>query len=191
MSALNLLPAPLVERRLRTRRLARWVVVTGVMSVLALTAGLALRISSSSLVLGDGTRLETVMLQAQAQTDEIARLRAETSNLARRADIAAEVKLRPDWSLLLALLAESRDEGVVLRRISLEPVGRTLSPSAFQIDVAGLAQNMQGAQAYVIALEESGIFESVRLNDTSRVTVNNTEAIGFAVTLQLGQEVTR
>lgn len=186
MTRLNLLPAGLVVRRQRARRIAAWSWVVGVGAVCALACGVGLHVSATGLAGDPSARVLAVQQQSAAEADSTAKITAEIGELRRRAQVAAQVSRRPNWSVLLALLAERRGADVVLVAVGVTPTpAGAVAPTGFSVQVSGVAETMASAQRYVLELEASGVFDEVRLLETARGQVGAQEAVRFGVVLAL------
>lgn len=186
MTRMNLLPAELVARRCRARRIAMWAWVLCAGGAVAVAGGALVRVTSSGLGLDTSVKITAIRAQTEEERGATARLTAEAADLRRRAQVAAQVSRRPDWSILLGVLASERGGGVVLESVEVKPVpSGAVAPSGFAISVAGLAETMSDAQGYVLRLEGLGMFDEVRLVETVRTTARGREAVRFAVVFRL------
>ncbi len=189
----NLIPQRLIERRVRAHRIRRWVVACAVLfaSVVAAWGVTATRSVENR------EELAAQLASARSVADERARLVAEAksahSAAARRLESARAVAGHPDWSVLLALLARARAEGLVLERVEVRPlagsdaqargdaeVPRRSDPS-YQIGVRGVGESQSVVAQYLLALERVGLFESVRLRETRPRTIGARAVVEFGL----------
>ncbi|HYF14228.1 MAG TPA: PilN domain-containing protein [Phycisphaerales bacterium] len=174
----NLLPAPRAAA-LRRRAMVRWWLVgLGVYALAAAGLGVGAKVS---LAADDGVHEELSRSDAElkSRTAEEESLRKQLDAVRRRHDAAMSVGHHPDWSGLLALLARSRGEGIVLDGVTMSLETRAPAPTpgaakppaaprarVFKVHVRGAALHVRSANEFVLALEDSGLFDSVRLAET-------------------------
>jgi hypothetical protein len=134
---------------------------------------------------------------------EIHTLRASLTEASRQIAAAHSLAQNPDWSLLLAMVARELSDDVVLDRCSLAPVdtGADEKPSAvpagaaraealgagevlyqrYLLDLSGFAQTQMGVSQFVLRLENSRLFESVRLIKTQKRQFMDSQAVSFRI----------
>ena len=139
--------------------------------------------------------------------DQIAHieLEIEQSKLA-IADLTAQIMLgqislrasqlvadQPDWSQLLGLLAKARGDAVVLRDCQLQsPRKKNRDPNSdystgeFTLTIGGYGMTHEDVSRYVLRLERLGLFNQVKLAQTSREPFLSDHAIAFRLECQLG-----
>jgi Tfp pilus assembly protein PilN len=92
---------------------------------------------------------------------------------------------QPDWSILLALLASTLEDEIVLRSVRLvsgaAEEGDQREAGAPNLDFAGLGQSQAAVSRFVLRLEEISLFRSVKLLDTRREPFLDGHAITFRV----------
>jgi len=138
----------------------------------------------------------------------IVTLRKELAATRWRLDSARGVGQQPDWSVMLALLAEGLGHDVVLKSCELNQVLTPLTgagrgpavstpgrqdPSdkkehevTFALMVTGFGRSQTAVSQFVLRLERSGLFDSVRLIDANRQPFLNGKAIAFQLECSLG-----
>ena len=111
---------------------------------------------------------------------------------------------QPDWSVVLALLAKSLDDDLVLSRCQLRPAtsrqtragthtsaasaGQAASkPKQFVLEVSGLGHSQKAVSRFVLRLEQANLFNKVTLVKTNREPLMAGKAISFQVTCLLGE----
>jgi len=199
-NALNLIPVTRLEARRRQAAVRHWL-VSGV-------AYVALLIAVSVFVQwrwgGEPADLAQELSRATAQTEQTRRqlrqLQSELSAVERRLAANRAVTNQPDYAVLLALFARQLDEQVILRSCAFEPipidspdVSRSSDaadeedaadlPPGFTVQASGLAANQRAVSAYVLRLEQTGLFHRVRLVNTRREPTNfgTGRAIAFEI----------
>ena len=136
-----------------------------------------------------GTRVRLRSLRSElsdvaAEVDKsevtVAGLRADLVEAKAALEASQAVGRQPDWSVLLALLADSLGETVVLRRCKLTPMGgRDGAGEVIKLEVGGLAQSQQAVAQVILRLEQTPLFRSVKLIDTRREPFRDTHAVAF------------
>ncbi len=193
MKSANFIPAYRLDRRQRRRRLLGW---SG--GGLAYGAALAAAYLLSQAAWGEGHAAKESEL---GKTEACISERSQAIKAAERQLAAAELTLkanravgdRPDWSLLLALLAGSLDDKVVLSQCELRPISRGREATAkpgpavepagqeglFLLRLAGLGWTQAAVSDFVLRLERLGLFEQVKLIRTSRRRFLSNSAVSF------------
>jgi hypothetical protein len=202
MKTVNLIPAP---RRDAKRRRAHRNVCAAACGAYALLLGCAVGLTHL-LWAGGG---ESVQARVAAVDKDIARL--ERDSAAARAELSVAratieanrtVAEQPDWSVLLALLAQTTGDDVVLRSISVAPPLQAAAapspassagagaakPAAPEVvlEVAGIGRTPLSVSRHVLKLEETGLFAKVVLLDHNREPYLNDNAIAFRVRCTFG-----
>ena len=121
---------------------------------------------------------------------------------------------RPNWSTLLGLIAKTLDQDTVLDHCQLDPLApaatavstpspvmvRALAapsepavvvPHQFQLDLGGMGRSEGAGMAFVLRLQEMGLFEQVNFVNTSRASNLAGEAITFQVRCTLQERPKR
>jgi Tfp pilus assembly protein PilN len=112
---------------------------------------------------------------------------------------------QPDWSKLLIGLSAQLDDEIVLSRyqfttltsdnkvITVEgsgslpaaPLGVFLTECRHTLTLHGFGKSQEAVSRFVLRLEGSGVFDLVRLVNSSRQTFLNGEAVAFSVECHL------
>lgn len=181
MRGVNLIPA---ARRRATNRRARvrvWSAATGGYVALAIAAVIGFRVIS-----GDGGA--TLAAQAQQAGAElaacktsIAAARTELKTLLVQSDTNDVIHGRPDWSILLNMIAGATGDDIVLRVCHISPAGQAHAEATdrFHIAIGGLARSQTAVNAFVLRLERTGVLEKVKLVQSRREPFLEADAIGF------------
>ena len=198
MKTVNLIPAPRRDAKRRRRHRAVCAAACGAYALL-----LGCAVGVAHLVSPGGG--ESVEARLAAVDKDIARLERDSS--AARAELAVAratveanrtVAEQPDWSVLLALLAQTTGDDVVLRSISVAPplASATPAPAAAAakplapevvLEVAGIGRTPLSVSRHVLKLEETGLFAKVVLLDHNREAYLNDNAIAFRVRCTFGE----
>lgn len=199
MNGVNLIPA---QRRLnKSRRLwvKRWAIVVAAEAVMVVGVWVA--------CLGWGRNTPDLREELAAVQSKQARLKRSIELLSPRIRDGAEslktavqVYSRPDWSVLLAVLAQQMGDQLVLSRCRLWPQaggassGPALAASEqvatvvtdyrtrrFRLELAGVARSQQSVSEFLLRLERSGLFDAVTLVNTHPAEFLSQSATGFEI----------
>lgn len=214
MKRVNLLPSWRL-RRLRARARAR-----GWGGVLTAWCGALVLVSGAIGSLGAGPdaaaarRLEAARGRVAQQQAEWVAANEELAGVRKRLAQARAVADHPDWSRLLALLAQVRGEETMLESLELtrietaavQAVGVAAAgprvaaalangavPAAkrvrerFGLKLAGVARSAGAVTRLVLALEESGVFVSVRLIEAKPAELGGAGASAFRIECELAE----
>lgn len=197
MECMNLIPAPRREARARRRHLRALGAIAVPYAVVVL-AGYA-----ACLALSDdgGEAIARQMARTQAEVSEhrreAQRLGAQVATVRRELAATRSIARHPDWSLLLAVLAETLSDELVLERCALEPVEPPPAKArdapdpdgpdamaerlrrSYRLHVTGVAKAQTAVSRFVLRLEKIRLFDSVRLVHTARRTFLGGRAVSF------------
>jgi len=208
-SALNLIPVARLEARRRQAAAHRWLVGGAVFVTLLITVSVFVQMRWG----GEPADLADALSEATAQTEQTRRqltqLQAELTAIERRLAANRAVTNQPDYAVLLALLARQLDDELILRSCAFEPIPIDRSetrrsmdatgeqtdadlPPGFTVAASGLAANQRAVSAYVLRLEQTGLFHRVRLVNTRREPTNfgTGRAIAFEIECYLATDGT-
>jgi hypothetical protein len=195
MKRANLIPAARLEQRARLHRVRTWATALGVYAVLAGGA------YAACFAFGGGDS-EQVLRRTQESADrfreagkEIRTLRASLAEASKQIAASRSLAQNPDWSLLLAMVSSNLSDDVVLERCFLAPAdsagsgGRNAGPppgaevlyQRYLLDLRGFSRTQTGASQFVLRLERSRLFESVRLVRTHKAQFLDGQAVTFRI----------
>lgn len=206
MTSVNLIPAPRLAARRRRTHLRRCAAGCVVWSLLSVAAGGASRAYWRDDDPQADERLAKVVDESRRTEKVIAAVRAEldAAESALRANEA--IAHQPDWSILLALLAQNVGDEVVLKNCGVRPADpnrpaphsepRRTQPArsmpaqpaapanvrpapCFVFEASGVARSHAAANQFLLRLERTGLFSRVSLLDTAREPFLDREAIAF------------
>jgi len=193
MKNINFIPAYRRVARRDRRKLTRWITV-GAAYLVLVAGGTAACYAVWSV--GGATlagELEKTKAQIQMTNGELRSMRTEleAKEKALRAEQAAIDQ--PDWSLLLAMLARSMGDGLVLTQCELRPVAAGHAPAAepettasFSLQVAGYGKTLPGVLRFAQELERSGVFDQIRLVKTDPEKFLAGTAVRFQMECTMG-----
>ncbi len=200
MNRVNLIPPQRRRAKAHRRRLFAWIAVDGSIAGALLAAAMVIYLLQNSARLPDA-ELDRVRQQIDQSQKQLVSVRIALAQSQQTADASAAVSNQPDWSALLAVLARSLGDDVVLDRCELMPiappeplnlpVAKTVAlntkaspPSPPVADrvalhIGGLARSQDAAAQFILRLQRLGLFERVQLLQTSGQETLSRQAVHF------------
>ncbi len=197
-TGVNLIPAARRQAKQRQVRVRWWLtgcVVYAALWMAAFVAAQAVVRSEDRALRGEFVEGSAMVQKAESTVDA---LRGRIGRAEARLASGRAVGEQPDWSFLLAMLSSALGDETVLRSIRLQappeaapgaaggsgtPGGaaaaRTLQP--ITLEVTGLGRTQQVVSEFVLRLEHTPLFETVRLVDTRREPFLNDHAVVFRI----------
>jgi len=196
MNRLNLIPIHRRRAKARHGRLRIWIVANCAYLVLMLTfAGVGY------LMLASSNSPEAELLKVNAETEQSNKqVLAVRQQLAEAHQTLASLQAaseEPDWSVLVAVVAKSMGDGIVLNRCDVAAVkdetvqtvsllakpgaaaAASPSPKRVLLHLAGLGRSQTDVAQFVLRVEGTDLFEHVNLLHTSRQLLMGNDAVGF------------
>ena len=197
----NLIP----PARLQAKRLkARWrlwsclCAAYAVFLAVALSSAYALWNEDDTGVRGD---LQAASERVRSSTASIIEARKHLASVTTVFQASQVIKDQPDWSRLLALLAQGLGDDVVLSGCRLQalddkaedlmarieslqgPAAATLAfgPRPYRLQVTGFGKTRHSVSEFTLSLERTGLFTSVRCIRSERQSFLDGEAMAFTV----------
>lgn len=202
MLAINLLP--IYRREARQRRvLRRWWLWTcaGYTTALFLIALVIISIIPTQIGVSEA-ELDRLTESVAHTQHTIADYNPKLDQARRTLRANLSVRSQPDWSLLLMLLSKVAGDEVVLRRCQLDPVEAVASagegakptaqkhqnPTSYTLRLSGLARTQAQTSQFLLRLEETGLFETVRLINTSGSRIDEVDVSAFELVCSLASQ---
>lgn len=197
MKSVNLIPALRRDAKRRRAHVAVAAAACGAYAaVLACGLGAAHLVWAADRGAAEGVarRLDTTHDDIRRLTGRAAELRAELTRARATLEANRTIAEQPDWSVLMALLAGTTGDDVVLRSVSVAPppaTSNTATPAGKESDevvleLAGVGQTQLAVSRHVLRLEQTGLFAKVTLLETGREAFLNAPAIGFRLRCSFG-----
>jgi hypothetical protein len=179
----NLL-SPARLARLHRRALVRWW-SAGMGVYLAGAVGVAITMSVGAMSQDVSDELASATRRLDNRKEHAGRLATELGERRKELEAAQAVGDHPDWGLLLSALAQRRGEAIALTSVELRrvqkaaPVREQASSrramrsapapqrTVIELVVRGIGTDLASVNDFVLELEEFGVFDAVRLEDTS------------------------
>ncbi len=188
----NLIPARRRLARERRTRVQWWAGALAAYS-LALACAYAWLARGSAPDHDWDARTALVRREAEAAREDARLFSAEAAREESAMHAAASVRAQPDWSMLFALIARTAGDAIWIESAALGPpaprpdapgVGKSGPASggrAMILSLAGLGESQEGVSSFVLGLEGTGLFGSVRLLETRRQAHNERAVMAFRV----------
>ena len=195
MIVVNLIPADRQLRRRRRLRIRGWTALIACYTVFLVVAFIA------SAVVDPGGDDDITRRLSQARTNlasgkvTMTALQNDIDEATARLVANREVGDQPDWSIVLALLAEATGDEIVLSRCRLYSASAHATPHdernrtragnddadapVATIEISGLARSQQDVSNLLLRMEGMPLFRDVRLNDTRREPFLTGSVIAF------------
>ncbi|MBT8484518.1 MAG: hypothetical protein HKO59_00465 [Phycisphaerales bacterium] len=186
----NLIPAARLRRASVQRHLRAWITTW---SSLALFLLVAFFVAGGISANDDRTLTEQITVatntieQGQIETTRL-RSAIEHSMTVLRANRA--VGVQPDWSILLALVAEALGDEMVIRecRLVAQPARDEETGNDLTLTISGIGRTQQDISQFVLRMDKLTLFRRVRLTDTRREPFLNDHAIAFRLECELDKQ---
>ncbi|MDD4891470.1 MAG: PilN domain-containing protein [Phycisphaerae bacterium] len=194
MKRVNLMPQVRRHAKARKARIVRWSTALGTYGFLLLVGYVA----SVHYVKADTRPLDTEARELDSKLattkQTVAALSRELAQVQAKLRTAQSVGQQPDWSRLLALLAQNTSENIVLDVCRLRRVAKADAPAApgapkadpsadsrLVLELDGFAKSQSNVPEYVLRLEEVGLFDKVKLVKTSRQDFLKNKTVAFSL----------
>jgi Tfp pilus assembly protein PilN len=188
MNGVNLIPTVRRQSRRRRTRLRRW-------AIACIGYGLMLGAGSMAVKHVWAGRPEVAGELAAANArgadlnNQITRLRRELAEVESSRQTMLMVTQQPDWSILLAKLGTVLDEQTVLREVKLAPARTPTAAqqpeASYLLELRGLGKEQSAVSQFVSRLQQTGLFDDVRLVRTGREPFLNGAAVSFEVACEM------
>lgn len=180
MNRRNLLPPHRITAKRRRRATRRWVAIDATYLALLVIGGAAYAWSVTGPSEADG-RHNTVADVARLNKS-LTHLKQQAATLDAQLKSAQEITDRPDWSVLLAVLAGTLGDDVVLNAVDCSTAANAGSDALPQTCRLGGVGRTQGAVTqFAVRIEQLSLFARVRLTQTAPQTFYGGQGIGFTI----------
>ncbi|MEM9915026.1 MAG: PilN domain-containing protein [Planctomycetota bacterium] len=184
-SGVNLIPAPIRARRQERRRVGQGLIATAIYLSLLFVA------TTGYLALNAPRSADAAAAELAVDTERVAVLRKQVVTLKQNL-IEADRQLaggrvlseRPDWSTLLRLVALAAGDEVVLNDFALGTTGPTIEAGA-SVTLGGIATDPWTVSSFALRLEETGLFDEVKIESSRREPFGDRTATAFTLRCEL------
>jgi hypothetical protein len=184
MARVNLIPAHLRQRRRVRLRRKGWTAAAVAYTTTLLVVYGTWRVAVVTTPVNLSAEVARIETEIADKSAEALQLRGQLAEERAALRVATSMSAQPDWGLLLALLAKTRGDDIVLKRCDLSAQGEVLSADAKATPVPpvlrliGMGQNQAAVSRFALRLEQTGLFESIE-PVSNRETFDHGEVIGF------------
>lgn len=206
MMGINLIPAHRLLAMQRRIRVRLWMRIDSIcICVLLIICAVAMPLFDQS---ATSVADELVFLDKKAtgMNRSISALLPELSEVKLTLDASRAMQKQPDWSVLLALLANLQGDQIVMRNVQTKPMGgghvaaggsevvsaEEISAagdnrSGYKLVLGGMGKTQNAISQFVLRLEQCGLFERVRVIMTNREGFMSDHAVSFELLCTMGR----
>lgn len=197
----NLIPAERMARKRRKARRRMWTAICATYAVLLAAGSLAAHVIGPGETRCVTEQLEAATLQVEQANRTMLELRKELAHAAAALETARAMRQQPQWSNLFVGLSGTLSEEIVLSRCQLatstdgsnsaesgwkaslasKPLGTFLAERRYNLALNGFGKTQESVSQFVLRLEGVGLFDQVRLVNSSRQTFQEGEAVAFSI----------
>lgn len=200
MGDVNFMPVARLVRKRRRARCLLWVVVCLAYSLLLAAGAFAAHMVGTD---DGGTisqQLETVNRQVDGDDRALQDLRRSLAQAAATLTTTQAMQEQPNWGRLLVALSQELGEQLVLTHCQLatliadkaltdrispsllaKPLGAFLAEHHYRLTLTGSGKTQESVSRFVLRLEQTEVFDRVRLVSSCRQTFLGGEAVSFSV----------
>ena len=193
----NLMPFVRLHAKQRAARVRCWVKGVSMygLTLLALTGTLYWILPGPEQAIGQELGQLQTQIQAIRERDQAIRPRLEQAR--KVLGVSATVTGQPDWSILLAALAKSLDDEVVLSQCRLNKklnaaasnnANTTPLAESYTLSIRGFGRSQDAVSLLANRLESYGLFNSVTLVKATSERYLTGNAIAFVLDCSLGSQ---
>lgn len=199
MTSVNLIPVARRDARRRRVQVRFWIGASSAYAAIVLIV----IVIAKMLWAFDNDALTRQVAAARSELERsestIKELRTQLQQARQTWESNNAVGPQPDWSVLLSLLADLTDSEIVLRSCAIAPIRnksaapRLITPAGnssndpllppgahgFTLHAAGLGRSQTSVTQFVLRLEQTQLFDQVRLIETRREPFLDSDAIAF------------
>lgn len=196
---INLIPDS--RRRVRTHRnrIKCWVAAGSVYGfILLIGCGLLRTVWAT----GDPdtlSRSNQTQARMQAIHDSISDIHSQLGAYEQTLTANRDLIEHPDWGLLLGLLSKTLGDNLVLREFEIQRIAMSDANSSQQVDeeasghgdtafrltIKGMGRTQAAVSQFALRLEKTGLFDGVKLLDTSLAPFLSGKAVAFRLECKL------
>ena len=206
MIGINLIPAHRLLAMQRRIRVRLWMRIDSIcICVLLIICAVVMPLFDQS---ATSVADELVFLDKKAtgMNRSISALLPELSEVKLTLDASRAMQKQPDWSVLLALLANLQGGQIVMRNVQTKPMGgghvaaggsevvsaEEISAagdnrSGYKLVLGGMGKTQNAISQFVLRLEQCGLFERVRGIMTNRESFMSDHAVSFELLCTMGR----
>jgi hypothetical protein len=201
MNDVNLIPAQRLIAKRRKARISLWAAVCGTYVVLLIVGSLAGYVLCPGKDQDLAEQLTAAEKQIKQDNGAMLELRKTLATTAAALETTRAIHDQPDWSRLLTGLSHELGRELILNRCQLvavredgkpltepwteallaKPLRALVTKHRYQLVLHGFGQSQESVSRFALGLEGIGLFEQVRLINSSRQAFLNGQAVAFTV----------
>ena len=175
MNHRNLLPPHRQAAKHRHSATRRWIIINCVYAALLATAGGVYAYSTSPTEPPVAAAADVGKLNAR-----LVNIRQQTAALNTNLRSILEVTDRPDWSVMLRIIAQSLGDDLVLSVVDTNSASAaTATAEPRRVVLTGVGRSQAAVTQFVLRMESLRLFSHVRLAQTAAQSLRGTEGVGF------------
>jgi hypothetical protein len=204
MQGINLIPAHRLAARGRRLRIRGWCVGCGAYALLLAGLCIAARVTWGKDTRALGGEVEHLNRQVGELNASIKTERGKLAEVTSAIQTLKTVTEQPDWSILLTMLGVKIGDDTVLSSVRLEPANDTpgakntaaaarqpaadaIHPRHFNLELQGHARTQPAVSQLVQRLQDTRLFDDVKLLRSGRETFAGSDAFTFHLQCFLGE----
>lgn len=186
----NLLPVPIIHARSRRKRMLRWSTALTCEAAVLTAVCLYANASSESEVSIPKEAISATVSQIDLLNGELDEARASLETIRQRIAIANTVTQRPEWSVVVALVAEHGAGLVTVESMQLAAGGgRESGEVVYRLVFVGIAESQTDLTSFVQRLKGVGLFDKVQVSETRQArSAESSTRVRFTVESTLVEE---
>jgi len=201
MNDVNFIPAERLAAKCRRARIYLWAVTCGTYIVLLAVVSLAACVFCPGQDRDLAEQLAAAEKQIKQDNGGMLKLRRTLAETTGALETTRAIREQPDWSRLLTGLSQELGQELVLNRCQLvamredgksltepwteallaKPLLALVSKHRYELVLQGFGRSQESVSRFALGLEGIGLFERVRLVNSSRQTFLGGHAVAFTV----------
>lgn len=182
----NLLPASMLVRRSRHRRIRQWAAVLAMEGLLVTGACVVLRVDLEDPDASAREAIGSTVGQINVVSSALAASQEELQTAQQRLAVATEVTGKPDWSIVLTAVAHSGQGLATLDSLQLLPpmADAETGTTRYRLTLLGVCPSRGDLTRFVQMLESTMIFSNVNIAETQRIANPDTSklpGVGYSI----------
>jgi hypothetical protein len=179
----NLIPMARQHAKLQRKHLRRWAVCGASYAALLVSACVGARLAWSRDYLANAALLSQSGSRIAELNGTLHRVQQQLAAVQATRHAAQAISDQPDWSILLAILAGSSGDDVVLREVRLN--ADASSKQDLLLSLRGFGTTQPAVSQFVLRLQDTKLFDEVKLLRTGREPILAASAVTFEISCQI------
>jgi Tfp pilus assembly protein PilN len=189
----NLIPQAWITQRHQKRCIRQWVFAMVATTVLVGLPGLYIGGNAAFTDSGMSENISQANIEFEQHQQAIPLLRERLRILHSEKEVLELVENRIDWREVFGVLVDAANDEVRFTRIIANGGGvdgrENGENTPIEVVLEGLAETQTTARAFLVNIEDTGLFDDVELVETMREEINDFELIRFRIQISVNGEV--